>query len=311
MIYLAAFGPVLVFLLLLRWMDSYKLTPRNRILLALLAGAAAGLSYPINTAGFGVTPLWAKSGAPVVEEFLKAVYWIFLIQTARVAFLVDSSLCAFAIGAGFAVVENFTYLEGGLAVSVLRWFGTALMHGGVAAIGAMVSVSLRERSRWGYVPGLLAAMGVHLLFNQGWLSPLAGAIVMLVGMPVLVGTVFLWGEASLRDWVGAKLDQDIEVLDQLMTGENLPELPAAFPPEIRGDMLCLLLLTTELSVRAKGDLLLREAGIEIEADPELDAKFQEMAYLEKSIGPTGMRAILPLLSRTPRDLWELRRLAEK
>ena len=35
---------------------------------------------------------------------------------------------------------------------------------------------------------------------------------------------------------------------------------------------------------------LREAGIEIEADPELDAKFQELAYLEKSIGPTGMRA---------------------
>jgi len=89
----------------------------------------------------------------------------------------------------------------------------------------------------------------------------------------------------------------------------LLSLHDAFPPEIRGDMLCLLQLTTEISVRAKSDLLFREVGLELSPDPELDNQFKELKYLEKSVGPTGMLAIRPLLSQTPRDLWEMHRLA--
>jgi hypothetical protein len=73
----------------------------------------------------------------------------------------------------------------------------------------------------------------------------------------------------------------------------------------------MLQVTIELSVRAKGDMLMREAGIEIPPDPEIEAQFQELAYLEKSIGRTGMLAVGPLLSQTPRDLWEMRRLAQR
>ena len=87
-------------------------------------------------------------------------------------------------------------------------------------------------------------------------------------------------------------------------------LQEAFPPELQGDMLSLLQLTTELSVRAKGDLLLREADLEIAPDPELENMFAELRYLEKSIGPTGMLAVRPLLAQTPRDLWEMHRLGQ-
>ena len=75
-------------------------------------------------------------------------------------------------------------------------------------------------------------------------------------------------------------------------------------------MLSLLHLTTELSVRAKSDLLFREVGLEVAPDPELESQFKELKYLEKSIGPTGMLAIRPLLSQTPRDLWEMHQLAQ-
>jgi hypothetical protein len=52
-----------------------------------------------------------------------------------------------------------------------------------------------------------------------------------------------------------------------------------------------------------------EAGVEVPPSPEIDAQFQELAYLRNSIGPTGLLALAPLLSQTSRDLWEMRRLA--
>jgi RsiW-degrading membrane proteinase PrsW (M82 family) len=118
-------------------------------------------------------------GAPVVEELAKGAFWIFLIATARVAFMVDSAIRGFAIGAGFSLVENVIYLETmngrGLGVWLLRGFGTAVMHGGVAAIGALISVYLFESRHWRgvrqFAPGLLIAMMLHSLFNQGVLSP--------------------------------------------------------------------------------------------------------------------------------------------
>jgi hypothetical protein len=118
----------------------------------------------------------------------------------------------------------------------------------------------------------------------------------------------------LHRWLGGKLDQDIEMLAMIASGEfkdtpqgaYLMSLNDAFPPEVRGDMLTLLHLTLELSAHAKGDLMLREAGLEVAPDPSLESHFKELRYLEKSIGPTGMLAVRPLLSRAPRDLWEMR-----
>ena len=52
----------------------------------------------------------------------------------------------------------------------------------------------------------------------------------------------------------------------------------------------------------------REVGLEVPPDPALESHFKELRYLEKSIGPTGMLAIRPLLSQTPRDLWEMHHL---
>ena len=75
--------------------------------------------------------------------------------------------------------------------------------------------------------------------------------------------------------MGGNLDRDIDMLNmigsqdfpQSRVGTYLMSLQEAFPPELRGDMLSLLQLTTELSVRAKSDLLLRDAGLEVPPIP--------------------------------------------
>ena len=321
--------PVLLFLAALRVLDSYKLVSQRKVGAALLAGAvAAVVCFGINTVIFHQFPeyqdRYARFGAPVVEELAKAAFWIFLIATARVAFMVDSAICGFAIGAGFALIENIFYLrvlEGrGFGIWLLRGFGTAVMHGGAAAIGALISVYLFEGRQWRgvrqFAPGLMAAMMLHSLFNQGVLSPVSSMAATVVGLPLVFMVVFYFSERSLHRWLGGKLDQDIDMIAMIDSGEfrhtpqgaYLMSLNDAFPPEVRGDMLNLLHLTLEISARAKGDLMLREAGLEGPPDPALESHFKELRYLEKSIGPTGMLAVRPLLSQTPRDLWEMHHL---
>ena len=70
-------------------------------------------------------------------------------------------------------------------------------------------------------------------------------------------------------------------------------------------MMCLLKLRAELGIRAKGMLLMREAGFEAEADPSLPAKLHEVHYLEGSIGRTGMRALKPFIHTSTQDLWQM------
>ena len=324
--------PVLLFLTALSLLDSYKLVARKKVLAAVVAGGVAAiLCYSFNTFIFQRAAedqdRYARYGAPVIEEAVKAVYWIFLIATARVAFLVDSAICGFAVGAGFALIENLFYLPllagKGLSIWFLRGFGTAVMHGGVAAIGAILACYLFESRGWGgarqFAPGLFAAVLLHSFFNQGWLSPAASTAVTVAGLPLILGLVFYFSERSLRNWLGGKLDRDIDMLNMIASGQfnqtragtYLMSLNDSFPPEIRGDMLCLLQLTIELSVRAKSDLLLSEVGLDAAPDPELEAQFKELKYLERTIGPTGMLAIRPLLAQTPRDLWEMHHLADK
>jgi RsiW-degrading membrane proteinase PrsW (M82 family) len=321
--------PVLMFLAALRVLDSYKLVSLRTVGTALAAGAvAAAVCYRVNTVIFRQLhenpDLYIHFGAPVVEELAKGAFWIFLIATARVAFMVDSAICGFAIGAGFALVENVSYLQvlngRGFGVWLMRGFGTAVMHGGAAAIGAFISVYLFESRQWRgarqFAPGLLVAMMLHSLFNQGALSPAGSTAATVAGLPLIFMIVFYFSERSLHRWLGGKLDQDIDLIAMIASGNfkqtpqgaYLMSLNDAFPPEVRGDMLTFLHLTLELSARAKGDLMRREAGLEVPPDPALESHFKELRYLEKSIGPTGMLAIRPLVSKTPRDLWEMHHL---
>ena len=89
------------------------------------------------------------------------------------------------------------------------------------------------------------------------------------------------------------------------TGKYLYALRARFPGEVVADLVCYLRLHVELALRAKGVLMMRENGIEVGADAQTREKFEEMRYLERSVGPTALLTIKPLLQMSRRDLWQL------
>jgi protease PrsW len=319
-------APVLVFLAGLTALDSFKLLKVQSILLAIGAGCiAAFLALALNSRILQTTDIelmiFSKYIAPLLEELLKAVYVIFLIRTKKVGFLVDAAIFGFAVGAGFAVIENIYYLGAVMNADTFLWvirgFGTAVMHGSTTAIFAILSKNLADRKSSGspvyYGPGFIIAVLIHSFYNHFFLSPLVTTVSMLIVLPLIVILVFYHSEKTTRDWLGIGLDKDMELL-RLITGGNISDtkvgaylhsMTERFPGHVVGDMLCYLRIYLELSVRAKGILIMKETGFNPPPDPEVRAKFTELNFLERSIGKTGKLALFPLLRLSNRDLWQL------
>jgi protease PrsW len=321
--------PVVLFLFGLNLVDTYKLMSLRSIVRTVGVGlAVAAFCYGLNTAAFTWTPIppdqWARFGAPALEEIAKALYLVWLIRTNRVAFLVDSAVSGFAIGAGFAILENLTYLPelttAGLAAAAVRGLGTAMMHGGTTAVFGIVSTNraeIRGAERLTvFLPGLLIAIVIHTLYNQPLLPREVSAGLVLVALPAVLSLIIWQSEKALKVWLGTKLDKDIDLLNMIATGtfsesnagSYLKSLEHTFAPVILGDMLCYLQMSLELSARAKGDMLRREMGFPLSPDPELPGQLKELAYLEGNMGRAGMLALSPLLGTSHRDIWELKHL---
>jgi hypothetical protein len=261
-----------------------------------------------------------------VEEALKALWIVVLLRRGRIGFLVDAAILGFAVGTGFALVENVEYLldlaEPRVVLWLVRGLGTAVLHGATTAILAILAKALTERhperKAGALVPGFLAAVLVHSLYNHFLLPPALAAAVLLVVLPLLVIVVFDTSERATRDWLGTGLDTDLDLVETIVsgqaletrTGQYLRELKAHFPGEVVADMLCLLRIQAELAIRAKGLLLAREAGLAVPIGADVRANLRELRYLEKSIGRTGLLALKPVLPQTARDLWQLYLLEE-
>jgi hypothetical protein len=101
---------------------------------------------------------------------------------------------------------------------------------------------------------------------------------------------------------------DSGALDDTPVGRYLEELRTRFAPAVVSDMLCYLEIHLELAMRAKGMLIARGAGLDMPPDPELPSRFTELRFLERSIGRTGILALLPFLHAHGRDRWQLEML---
>jgi RsiW-degrading membrane proteinase PrsW (M82 family) len=317
--------PVCCFLAALVYLDSYKLVPMKWVVGAIALGCMAGVaSYPLNMIGLQWLDIdftaYTRYVAPFVEEVLKALIIWALMRNNRVGFLVDAAIFGFAVGAGFAIFENLYYLtilpDMKMGTWIVRGFGTAIMHGGATAIFAVITHTMLEQyptKGWlALLPGLLIAVITHSVFNHFFLAPILNTALVLGILPLLFTVVFDRSDKALSDWLGAGFDADTELLELINSGElsnskvghYLQSLREKFEGPIVADLLCYLRLHTELSIRAKGLLMMRESGFMNKAGEETRAKLEEMKYLEKSIGTTGKLAIKPFLRMSQKDLWQ-------
>jgi len=145
--------------------------------------------------------------SPLIEEALKAMIVVFLIRTRRVGFLVDAAILGFAVGAGFALVENlYIYLLHLIEQRTGNLDRARLWHGHHARrhhgnfCGAELSLLERApnnfvRSLW---PGFSLAVLLHSGFNHAISCALLMTLTILLFLPPLIVAVFQYSERGVR-----------------------------------------------------------------------------------------------------------------
>jgi protease PrsW len=320
-------SPVFLLLLLFLLLDSLKLVSKPVLIASLAWGiVSSGLSYGINTFLIGRLHLnfdqFTGYFAPVVEETLKMLLIVILIRSGRIGFMIDGAIYGFSAGAAFSLAENLFYLFGpgasepNMMVWVCRGFGTALMHGGTTAIFAILVVSTLNRRApfWvALVTGLVAAILIHASFNALNEWPLLATLFILVVIPVALILSFQFSENAIRKWLEVEFDTEVSLLTMIKkgkftdtrAGQYLLSVRDHFPPEVVFDIYCFISLYTEISVKAKSQMLLRENGFSAPPDPEIPDKLKELTSLKKQIGRSGYLAIAPVLRMNLKDLWKI------
>ncbi len=141
-----------------------------------------------------------RIAAPIIEEILKALILVYLINHPRFRYIVDGAVYGIAAGIGFALSENlFIYIpdagEAALGTAISRTLSTALMH---ATASGIVGISLgrlrRATSRVNLFPitGIILAIALHVVYNN-IAQELQGGALLLVAIGIGMGGGILIG----------------------------------------------------------------------------------------------------------------------
>jgi len=320
--------PVLLFLVILNSMDVFKILNIKRILIVIAFGSVAALlSYLENNQLLGIFSDWTVTHlfAPIIEETLKFGFIIYLFYKNKIGFLSDALILGFAAGTGFSLVENIFYLNylgsENIMIWIIRGFGTAIMHGattGIVSIVAQTFISKYGSSVKYLLLALIPGIIIHSLFNFFIFTPFIQTVLQIVSLPIIIYFVFSKSESLLKEWMESQFESEFELLqkmklgriDDTRVGKYIMQIKDQFPAEVIFDMLAYIQLYTELSIKAKGLLLMKESGFPVEKDEELTNKLKELNYLSSHIGKTGMRTLFPVINIKNIDLWKLEWLKE-
>lgn len=230
-------------------------------------------------------------GAPLTEELLKAGCLFILARKSQIRSAVDGAEFGFAIGTGFAIVENLLYLasttpEVALETSLARVLSTNLMHGmATGLVGAAIGSNYYRSRRVLQVRtalALLLAASIHVIFNQivlyaSGVSLVAIAIVFgLSGLALLLFVITLAMNAE-RDWIESQLQQDGVPAGERMAIVN-PGLFAELlaKQKIGLDENQMKLLNEYVQLRGEKALLTRKISLNEHA--EIDAGLQQQEF---------------------------------
>jgi RsiW-degrading membrane proteinase PrsW (M82 family) len=331
--------PVLVLLAIFVWLDAFKLMSFREVLVLVAAGAiGAALAWPIAGRMLDTLPIgfsnYSRFVAPWIEEAIKAAMIIGLFHLNRIGYKIDAVIAGFAIGAGFSVLENIFYLTiypfYGAGTWLVRGFGTAVMHGTTLAILAAVAHQLAERENreaagdfhfnlWWFVPGYLAAVALHTIFNQFPDHPLSAMLGAWMVAPLALVLIFYFATTETQRWLAVEYAAHREQLEALRSGHwpdnpsgrKIAALAARLDPESVKRVRRYWELQAWLVTEAEETLMEEAAGDAVVDKAAVHSAFAELAGLRQALGRSTFTAFKALLPFSRNDYWEVSELRQR
>jgi len=243
LVMLLSFVPMLLYALLLWWLDRYEKEPLYLLAFAFLWGAIPAiilslllevlLDIPIlavSNSALTYDLLGSSFSAPLVEEGVKAlaVLGLFLFFRREIDSPLDGLIYGGMTGFGFAAVENFFYLlgayeSGGMAGTLsLTFFRAGLfglnhaMYTGFTGLGLALVLETRRTWLKFLLPplGLALAIGTHAYHNTfttfwGHLEGSASFVTALIGdwvTTLFLLFVIIWAKSLERQRIRVFLE---------------------------------------------------------------------------------------------------------
>ena len=208
--------------------------------------------------------------------------------------------------------------------TIFLGFEAAVMHIGCTSLLAMALMMVHqgkfgETSRakvLGTVIAFLVTIVVHYVHALEPINPIILTALLVAYYFISKRSLFRKNSKFVHDWLDAGINNEIILLGAVKrgefattrAGEYLLTLKERFEPETFFDMYCYVQNYLELSISARSNLILKEAGLEPVHDRASRARLEEMRVLRKRIGPTAESALRPIVDRNQVNDWAMTNL---
>jgi len=323
----------LLFLGIIYKSDFYQTGQFHIVLKSLFWGGVA--FAPATFTYIGLEHLWLKNSNPIVqfaapfyEEVFKGLILLYLFKRAKFTYVVDGAVYGFAIGTGFAIVENFVYVFNNplaaTTVAMQRVFSANLVHAfSTASIGITLGLfrSRTSKSRW-RIPavGLLIAIGQHMLYNNMiYMMDTTGNRILpgLIFVPGLPGILFIryvmqYGKKQAQAWIKEKLEterritrNEVAAVDHLTVMDDiLFPVIERFGVEKAELVENLLYLQAQIGIKRKALDNLRENNTtRKDLEIEIGGMRTEMKNIQHEIGTYAMLFVRGLFTEEMVSVW--------
>lgn len=298
--------PILLYLLVLKLLDSFALAKWTRLAQCFAYGIVCCAVLMMVAQYVKWEEDWIS---PMLEEVLKGGIMLFLILRRKIRFLAEALIYGAAVGGGFSLLENIIYLAYNsdmmMGTAVCRGFGVAIMHMGCVALTAVILLLFQTQKYKVMVAivSFLPSAMIHYAHNVVQLEATLHLTATILLFFVLFLMLFFYGEKKIYSWMDHSISIDVATLSAIRqgnfsltdAGRYLLSVKEQVRPEVFFDMICYVQVHLELKIAKQSQMLLRQSGFSVEEKPEDEEKKRELRTLQTQIGKTGNWLLAPII----------------
>ena len=266
--------------------------------------------------------------APIIEEVLKVLIIIYLVQRGDFTYFVDGAVFGFAVGIGFAVFENYEYVlaspDSAMFQAIARVISTNLMH--AAATGSLgITLGLARTQRFGkkislVLSGLVIAIGIHMAYNNLVTRVSSGLLLLYaaiagIGSAIFIATVIKRGFRSEQKQMAETLQnvgrltvQEVSAVSQVdQMKQFLAPTEKMFGRKKAQQAEKLIRLQAKLGILTKSAASFAEIGDEkmrLSTEKQIDALHKDMEAIRNQAGAYFMLYFRNIFPQTGSPLWD-------